>query len=85
MFVYFVSGVSSAFDPKLKLELSILVQAGLPDVIPAAAQLGDVETLRTYLEKNPHEVRECRFRLGFLSWGGSSESGGGGGYILIWV
>lgn len=38
------------------MELRALFNAGLPDVIPLAAEAGDVETLTDYLEKNPHEV-----------------------------
>ena len=44
------------FSPRHQRELAEIVQTGLPDVIVAAAELGDEETLRNYLNKNPHEV-----------------------------
>ena len=44
------------FSPRHQQELAVIVQTGVPDVIVAAAELGDEETLRNYLNKNPHEV-----------------------------
>ena len=44
------------FSPRHQQELAVIVQTGLSDVIVAAAELGDEETLRNYLNKNPHEV-----------------------------
>ena len=44
-------------DPSHKMKLSLLVQAGLPDTVLGASEAGDIKTLRTFLDKNPHEVK----------------------------
>ena len=43
-------------DEQSRLRLLSMIQAGIPNVVPAAAQAGDASVLKNYLEKHPHEV-----------------------------
>lgn len=53
---FFTEIVVEGTDPTLRQKVKSMLGAGLPDVIPAAALIRDVETLRAYLEKNPQDV-----------------------------
>lgn len=56
--LYSAEIIIKELDCSLQLSYRALCFAGTPDVVPAAAHVGDVATLRNHLEKNPQHVRK---------------------------